>query len=80
MARAAGKGCGQLMGFRRPWQQRKYHLASHFRKHGDGSISALCFKKPRRINLQQAYWTIRPAAVTCEACLKLMSLFEKEKS
>lgn len=50
--------------------QKTYHMA-HEIKDG-GAVSALCFKKPRPINLKVACWTIRPEAVTCKKCLQLM--------
>jgi len=35
-------------------------------------VSALCFPKPRAIDLKRAAWTIRASAVTCEKCLKIL--------
>lgn len=35
----------------------------------DGSVSALCFAKPRAIDLRKATWTNRPYAVTCKKCI-----------
>jgi hypothetical protein len=37
-----------------------------------GAVSALCFKKPRAINLKLASWTNRDEAVTCKACKKVL--------
>ena len=51
--------------------QKKYHMADRFST--DGKVSALCFAKPRAINLKVALWTIRPAAVTCAKCLRLLA-------
>ena len=51
--------------------QKTYHMADVVRK--DGAVSALCFKKPRAINLDVALWTIRPEAVTCAKCLRLLA-------
>lgn len=34
-----------------------------------GGVSAVCFKKPRSINLIRASWTLRESAVTCKKCL-----------
>ena len=48
---------------------RKYHLATLFAQDGSGSVSALCFEKPRRINLNKAYWTLSEKGVTCAKCL-----------
>lgn len=38
-----------------------------------GKVSALCFKKPRAINLKLASWTNRDEAVTCKACKERLS-------
>lgn len=38
-----------------------------------GRVSALCFKKPRAINLKLASWTNRDDAVTCKACKTVMA-------
>ena len=37
-----------------------------------GAVSALCFKKPRAIDLKIASWTIRDEAVTCKQCLRII--------
>ncbi len=37
-----------------------------------GHISALCYAEPHRIDLTKAIWTIRPEAVTCSKCRKIM--------
>ena len=37
-----------------------------------GGVSALCFKKPRAINLKMALWSIRDPAVTCKKCIKIL--------
>lgn len=34
-----------------------------------GGVSALCFARPRAIDLGRATWTIRDEAVTCSKCL-----------
>jgi len=49
--------------------ERKYHFANKFSERG---VSALCFPTPRAIDLKRATWTIRPDAVTCKKCLKLL--------
>ncbi len=49
---------------------KKYHMADKVGPNGE--ISALCFKRPRAINLDVALWTLRPEAVTCETCLRLI--------
>ena len=48
-----------------------YHLADLVNK--NGGVSALCYKKPRAINLSQALWTINKDLVTCKKCLKKLS-------
>jgi hypothetical protein len=47
-----------------------YHLAD--RVSAQGKVSALCFKRPKAIDLKKALWTIRDAAVTCAECLAIM--------
>jgi len=47
-----------------------YHMASHIRS--DGHVSALCFKRPRAINLGQALWTTEKDNVTCKKCLRIL--------
>jgi hypothetical protein len=37
-----------------------------------GGVSALCFVKPKAINLQKATWTNRDEAVTCPKCLAIL--------
>lgn len=39
-----------------------------------GGVSALCFSRPRAINLQIATWTVREAAVTCKKCRDLLHI------
>lgn len=34
----------------------------------EGNVSALCFKKPRAIDMRLATWTNRDEAVTCKKC------------
>ena len=54
-----------------------YHLAAKFRRSGTRAlVSALCFTRPRAINLRVATWTIRPEAVTCPKCLKAIKAAE----
>jgi hypothetical protein len=38
----------------------------------DGNVSALCYARPRAIDLSKATWTNRDEAVTCKRCLALM--------
>lgn len=47
-----------------------YHRASKIAPNGD--VSALCFARPRAIDLSKALWTIRDEAVTCPKCLAEM--------
>lgn len=49
---------------------KKYHCGHLMRE--DGSVSALCFKRPRPIDLSKALWTNRDEAVTCQRCLRAM--------
>ena len=49
--------------------ERKYHFADKISARG---VSALCFPKPRAIDLKRASWTIRATAVTCKKCLTLL--------
>ena len=52
-----------------------YHYASCV--DGKGGVSALCFPKPKAINLKVASWTIREKAVTCNKCRSLLKLVEQ---
>ncbi len=56
---------------------KKYHMADKWNL--DGKVSALCFKKPRAINLKVALWTLCLEAVTCEKCLRVLAEREKAK-
>lgn len=51
----------------------------HYGKHvnQDGDVSALCFPRPRKINLSIASWTIHPKSVTCPKCAKIIMGFIK---
>lgn len=54
-----------------PYRDRKkYHMAHLMSEKG---VSALCFTRPRPINLSVALWTIREEAVTCSKCLALIA-------
>ncbi len=46
------------------------HLAAKIA--ADGSVSAICFDPPRRINLKVATWTLEKEAVTCQKCLAVL--------
>lgn len=52
------------------WSPRIYHRAKHISE--DGSVSALCYKRPRKINLTRFSWTMRNDAVTCPKCRKII--------
>lgn len=52
-------------------KERIYHRAAQVNQHGN--VAALCFSKPRRINLRQAMWTLRDEAVTCPKCKALIA-------
>ena len=47
-----------------------YHRAAGIR--ADGAVTALCYSKPRKINLAIALWTNRDEAVTCPKCKALL--------
>ena len=49
--------------------QKICHLAGKIAP--DGRVSALCFKKPRAIDLSLATWTLLRNAVTCPKCRAL---------
>ena len=43
-----------------------------FRVNNRGGVMAICFDRPRAIDLIRATWTIRRDAVTCKKCLERM--------
>ena len=47
-----------------------YHFADLVNQSGD--VSALCYKRPRKINLEITKWTIVESDVTCKKCLCLI--------
>lgn len=49
---------------------RIYHRGSLINPRG--GVSALCFAKPRAIDMKRATWTNRDEAVTCPKCLALI--------
>jgi hypothetical protein len=51
-------------------RQKDYHKAALIRDNGD--VSALCFKRPRAIDLRLALWTTDDRAVTCPKCRALL--------
>lgn len=52
-----------------PPKKKFYHFANKVNQFGD--MSALCYKKLKKINLKTALWTIVWKQVTCPKCLKL---------
>lgn len=63
------------MTFKMP-KPRVYHLANLVNRRG--GVSALCFAKPRSINLKAASWTMHDDAVTCRKCLAILKLKDKK--
>lgn len=63
-------------GDRAPWdvpRKRAYHMAALWALDGSGNVSALCYAKPHPIDMtKRQSWTIRPEAVTCPKCKKLL--------
>lgn len=57
---------------------KRQHFASKVNE--DGGVSALCFTTLRSINLRRASWTIRPLAVTCPKCKRLMNRLAELRS
>lgn len=53
---------------------RMYHMAHKFKQDNSGDVSALCFKRPRKIDMQhgRVAWTLRPESVTCPKCLEIL--------
>ncbi len=51
---------------RRTPRKKPVHRAKYVSLNGD--VSALCFDKPRNIDLGSAIWTNRSEAVTCKKC------------
>ena len=52
------------------YEQTVYHIAKHIR--ADGAVSALCYKRPRAINLQRGQsWVLEAERATCPKCRKL---------
>ena len=56
-----------------PYHDRKpYHMAHLMSSDGKASVSPLCAKTPRRLNLRRELWTLREEAVTCPRCRALL--------
>ena len=49
---------------------RMYHRADKI--DARGRVSALCFGRPRAIDMRRASWTLTDAGVTCPKCLALL--------
>lgn len=48
-----------------------YHYAALFNR--EGGVSALCYRRPRRINLAKGQsWTMTARFVTCRRCRKAL--------
>lgn len=60
----------------KPRPPKKQHWAAKIS--GNGDVSALCFVRPRAINLRLASWTNRKEAVTCSKCLKILKTNPKD--
>lgn len=59
------------------YDEKVYHFAAGFTR--GGNASALCYKRPRVINLDRGQsWTIRPDAVTCPRCRKILNEHQSE--
>ena len=54
-----------------PIRPRLVHRATLMR--ADGAASAMCFARPKPIDLSKATWTNRDEAVTCPKCRVLMA-------
>lgn len=53
------------------YAEKVYHFAALISE--DGGVSALCYSRPRAINLKAGQsWTLRKEAVTCKRCLKAL--------
>jgi hypothetical protein len=50
---------------------RTYHRGD--KVNAKGGVSALCYSKPRSINLKQALWTLSDAHVTCSKCKAIIA-------
>jgi hypothetical protein len=61
-----------------PYRDRKpYHYGAKMNAEGakmnaEGEVSPLCAKRPRALNLNRELWTLRPEAVTCKRCRKII--------
>jgi hypothetical protein len=59
-----------------PATPKPYHRAHLMSERG---VSALCFGRPRVIDLSKACWTIRDEAVTCKKCKRVMERERRDK-
>lgn len=46
---------------------RSRHRGDKINEHGE--VSALCFKRPRAIDMKRASWVLSDSGVTCPKCL-----------
>lgn len=60
----------------KPPKPKLYHRAGKMRS--DGAVSALCFKRPRPIDLRKALWTVIDLQVTCPKCRELIEKRKKK--
>lgn len=51
-------------------KSRVRHLAKSIRN--DGAVSAMCFARPRAIDMKRATWTTDRKAVTCSKCAEIV--------
>ena len=56
---------------------RMYHRADKIDSRG--RVSALCFARPRAIDMTRASWTISDDAVTCHKCRSIIAAREGEQ-
>lgn len=58
------------------YDHKVYHIAS--KMNDAGEVSALCYKRPRAINLKRGQsWTLVPETATCPRCRKLAGVTGK---
>jgi hypothetical protein len=58
---------GEVRNLRSPRIKHRGHLVN-----GRGGVSALCFKRPRAIDMSRATWVGRDDTVTCRKCLAII--------
>lgn len=66
---------GQQSGMSPSHDKKKYHLAKLFTQRGH--VSPLCARiQPRKLDLKKELWTIRPEAVTCKKCMRIIKMYD----